>query len=223
MNERGHARAARTARGRTHRRLIAGPMIASALLTGCAMLPESAPVRVHTIDLAPPQAVRPCAASFSIRELRLPGYLERAEVVTGRRASELLLSQSDVWGAPLAAELQRHLGQALLARWVGSRIVHHPWRFGELPGMAIVVDIDRLDPVDGRLVARARWTIVEPGSRSQMLDNGQFNQAIAMTGDAAGPASATARAIGVALGRLADQIAARAQEVALASRCARAP
>lgn len=198
------------------RRTFATPVIAL-LLAGCGLLPATQSSRLHALPYSEVTAVTRCAISFAIRDFRLAGHLDRAEVVTGRSGTRLELSPADLWAAPLKEELRRSLGRSLETRWTGSRQVNHPWRFGEGPELAVEVSVDRLEPEAGLLQARIRWqgwilpkSAADSGADSKPITQGQFSRALTI--DAGPAAQATAAAIARALDEFSAEVAGGASD-----------
>jgi uncharacterized lipoprotein YmbA len=179
-----------------------------ALLSACSLLPESAPVHLFALDTVPSAETAPCAVSFSLRDIRLAGHLDRQEVIVARQGSELVASGNELWAAPLKREFARVLTGTLLSRWSGSVAIAHPWRQGEVPRLALNVDVDRLEPVADQLRATIRWTLVEPAAKSRVLDGGSFDTSVPMSARGAAP---TVQAIDRAIGRFGDLLAKRAR------------
>ncbi len=179
-----------------------------ALLGACNILPTVATSQLHSLLLAPPTVSQRCAVSFSVRDLRLAGYLDRAEIVTDRSDSRVQASSLNLWAAPIKDEARRTLGRAISERWTDSRLVAYPWRFGEMPALVLDIAIDQLEPVAGRLEVQARWQLLSLGApgreNSRLVRNAVFRKSIDVTSADAG---GTVAAINQALSLLSDDIA----------------
>ena len=187
---------------------FAATLAALTALGGCAGLGSAPPPRLFALAGAPAAAAPvPCAMGFSIRDVRVAGHLDRAEIVTGREGPEIRAAADALWAAPLRAELPRLTAALLGQRLAGSRVVPYPWRFNEWPDAAFTFDIDRMEPVGDALQLAATWTAAVPGSAPRALGGGRFETTVPMSGHGA---AATVRAADVALGRLADAVAAQA-------------
>lgn len=184
------------------------PLLCAALLAGfagCTGLVATSQSRLYALDAVPPGVTTRCPVTFSIRDVRIAGHLDRDEVVVGRDGPRVHASSDDVWAAPLKQELPRLLTRLLTDRLAGSVSVPYPWRFGEQPALALNVEVDRLDPVDGALQAALRWTVVEANATpSRVVGRGSFETRVPQTGTGA---ATVVRAIDVALGRFADTLA----------------
>lgn len=190
------------------------------LLAGCNVLPSQLSSRLHALPYIESASRAACAASFSIRDLRLAGHLDRAEVVTGHSGSLIEVSPLDLWASPLKDELRRALGHGLAARWIGARLVSHPWRFGETPDLALEVSVDRLEPIGHELQANIRWQWWTPATPArQPFAVGSLSRSLRLPDSSA---SATVLAISQVVEATADALAAQgSDQVALAALCRR--
>jgi uncharacterized lipoprotein YmbA len=187
---------------------IAAVMLAGALTACGSIFPDSPASRLYTIDVvAPLQSVR-CPVSFSIRDLRLAGHLDREEVVLSRDGPEIRATPNDLWASPLKVEVPKVLTRLLLVRWEGSRAVQYPWRYNEVPLIALSLDVDRLEPNGDQLQAAIRWNAFDPAARSRQLDSGVFETSVPIADRST---STSVQAINQALGRFADQLTTRAR------------
>lgn len=181
-------------------------------LAGCGgLLPNSEPARLHAIRLPAPTVQHACPVSFSVRDLRLAGHLDRPEVVLAVEGSRVVVEGDDLWASPLRAELPRLVARALADRLAGSRLQAYPWRFNEVPRLAVSVQLDRLEAEAGQMRLDASWSLVDPRASNRPLAHGRLVESMPITvpPDAGGRADAVAEATGTALGRLADAMAAR--------------
>lgn len=176
----------------------------AATASGCNVFPEAGSATLHSLSAAPAGSPQRCAVSFSIRDLRLAGYLDRAEIITDRSGSQLQMSSLQLWAAPLKDELRRTIGRSVAERWSESRLVNHPWRFGETPDLAIDIAVEQLEPVAGNLAIQIDWQLLQLPNKS--LSKGSLRRALAMP--AAGAAGAVA-AINQTTAALADAISAQ--------------
>lgn len=189
-----------------------------ALLAGCvSLLPAGAAVRYHALTRLPATEVATCAVRIGVRPVAIPGYVDRVEVLVERRGTELILSGTDVWAAPLRAELTRTVGESVAARWSGARFVPHPWRFGEEPTWILDVAFEELDPSGGQLTTRARWALLENSTSTEIV-SGRFDERLAVSGaDAAATVNGISQAVAVLSDRIA--VAGRAALAAHESSC----
>ena len=167
------------------------------------------------MNIGAPASTQRCAANFSIRELKLAGYLDRSEIVTDRSESQVQASALHLWAAPLKDELRRTVGLAVSQRWENSRLVSYPWRFGETPAVALDISFDQLEPVAGRLQVQARWQLVVPAASGRdspkLIRYSNFHKTLSPAGN---DTHAVVVAINQALSQLSDEIAQSAADPA---------
>ncbi len=177
-------------------------------LSGCNIFPPAPTAQLHTLLIAQTAQSQRCAVSFSVRDLRLAGYLDRAEILTDRTDSQVQVSSLNLWAAPIKDEIRRTVGTAINDRWTDSRLVSYPWRFGEMPAVALDLAIDQLEPVAGRLQVQARWQLLSlatPGrENSKLIRHADFRQTLEVTPSGA---MGTVAAINLALAALSNDIA----------------
>lgn len=171
MSMRRQSAAATSIRVRIGRLLAIG--VFAPVLVACSGLGQSQVARLYAIDLPAASSGLDCAISFSIRDLTLAGYLDRLEVVSERRNNEISASATELWAAPLKDELRRLIAVSLSLRWRASRAVGYPWRFQELPQVALSINVDRLDPSAGMFDSVIRWQAFQPA------DSGRANSLVA--------------------------------------------
>ena len=185
------------------------------LLSACSILPTAANTSLYSLNLGTPGTSQRCTVSFSIRELKIAGYLDRAEVVTDRSDAQIQASALHLWAAPLKDELRRTVGLAVGQRWENSRLISYPWRYGETPAVALDISIDQLEPVAGRLHMQARWQLIglnSPGrENTRLIRNSNFQKSMNLP---VNDANAVVVAINQALSLLSDEIAQSATEPA---------
>lgn len=201
-----------TGRSITGRRVTAARAAAAAVtaafaaLAGCVSLGQSAPSRLYALELPPLTRSIDCPVSYSVRDLTLAGYLDRLEVVSDRRGNEIQASSSDLWAAPLKDELRRLISLTLSQRWQGSRTVAYPWRFQELPQIALNVSVERLEPSGRSFESLIRWQAFRPadGARqAQVVAAGVHQRSTPMT---ANSANESVRVMSLAIDQFGDDV-----------------
>jgi uncharacterized lipoprotein YmbA len=97
---------------------VVGGIAVVALLTGCA---SSAPLRYYTLSEVPP-ATEPTSTVPAIRvgRVRIPGELDRSELVQRIDATRLKIAEQDRWAAPLDEMIRRVLLADLQTRGATS-------------------------------------------------------------------------------------------------------
>src|SRR5512147_1114381 len=110
-------------------------LLISFLLSGCGNFsPRADPSRFFTLTaIAQPAAPaakessNPGGVSLGIGPIRLPGYLDRQEIVTRVSPNRMDLSEYDQWAEPLETNFNRVLGQNLAILLPINRLVFFPW------------------------------------------------------------------------------------------------
>lgn len=132
-----------------------------ALSAGCA---STAPSRFYLLDpLATPEgAASPAAGDISIGvgPVKLPGYLERPQIVTRDASPEISVAEFDRWAEPLSENFVRVLGENLSTLLGTDLITVFPWRGTHPLDYRVTVDVTRLDgELGGNAVLSARWAV----------------------------------------------------------------
>jgi hypothetical protein len=139
--------------------LVSGSLLAT---TGC--LGGGAQTRFYVLaPLAGPVATAADSRSVTIGvgPVRLPGYVDRAPLVTRRGAEEIDVADLDRWGEPLADGVPRIIADNLAALMPAARIALFPWSGSRAPQYQVVVEVARFDgPLGGALVLDARWRVI---------------------------------------------------------------
>lgn len=99
--------------------------------------------------------------SLVIREVRVPQYLDRPQIVTRGSGQRLLISEYDQWGGNLREDLTRILSENL-GRVLGSdRVVAAPYSMAWQPDYRIDVEVLRFErDAEGQVRLSARWRLM---------------------------------------------------------------
>lgn len=137
-------------RGGLARRAVVGAALVALALGLAACLGRSPEAHLYTLrPIAPPaEASAASGPALAVGRVRLPGYLERNEIVTRAEGERIELHDLHRWAASLDAELGRVLALAL-GRHLGSeRVSADPGEPAWTVAARVSVSLDRLD---GRL------------------------------------------------------------------------
>jgi uncharacterized lipoprotein YmbA len=138
--------------------------MASLVLGGCLRVGgPPAEVRLFVLEAAAPAAAASPAAggglAVGVGPLSVPEYAG-SRLVTRIGAHEVRLSETERWGEPLAAGLQRVLVTDLGALLGSGRVVAHPWRPEVRPEWRIEIEVLRFErSAEGSADLEARWTL----------------------------------------------------------------
>lgn len=178
-------------------------LVLALLLTGCAASP---PARFYTLDPVAPLSNPPATAALTVQvaAVRIPGILDRQEMVRESAPETLELSDRNRWGAPLGQMMQRVLTQDLAARLPGSTLLG-PTALPPAGSRIVAVDVLRFDAgPSGEIVLQGSWTLLAAGNDRPLASHSVNLASAGPIGDYAEQAAAMSRL----LGRLADRIAA---------------
>ncbi len=161
------------------KRASAAACVAAALLlAGCASDPVT---RYYLLaPAAQPQAgaAKGEGPSVVVREVQLPQYLERTQIVTRGSDHRVLMADYDLWAGDLRQDMTRVLAENL-SRLLGSdRVVAAPHTLRQPPDVRVEVEVQRFERVAGGTVElAARWRLTR-GSDGALL----AGQAVALAG-----------------------------------------
>jgi len=142
-----------------HRFAIAAFVLALAvvLATGCSTLP---PVRFYVVTplagAAP--AARAPGPGIVVATVRLPGYLERPQLVTRSGDNRLQLEEFHEWGENLAGNLTRVMAENLFLLLGSDTVVAAPNTLRLRPDYRVNIEVLRFERAgDTRVHLTARW------------------------------------------------------------------
>jgi len=152
-------------------------LLISFLLSACGTFsPRADPSRFFTLTaIAQPGAAavkessNPGGVSLGIGPIRLPGYLDRQEIVTRVSPNRIDLSENDHWAEPLEANFSRVLGQNLAVLLPVSRLVSFPWESTRSPAYQVEVEVLRFEAnAAGDVQLSARWVVLETSKKNPL-------------------------------------------------------
>jgi uncharacterized lipoprotein YmbA len=129
-----------------------GPATRAYLLTPTVAAPASGIAR----PLAPGAKRR----TVVIRDLRLPQYLDRPQIVTRDEGNALGIVEHEQWGGPLREDMMRVLATNLGYLLDGDRVVAAPYPASGAPDYRVEVDIRSFErQPGGRVVLAVQWWV----------------------------------------------------------------
>ena len=158
-----------------NRRITLIFLLLSFMLSGCGNFsPRPDPSRFFTLTaIAQPAAPaakessNPVGVSLGIGPTRLPGYLDRQEIVTRVSPNRIDLSEYDHWAEPLETNFNRVLGQNLSVLLPVNRLVFFPWESTRSPAYQVEVEVLRFEAnAAGDVQLSARWVVLETDRKS---------------------------------------------------------
>ena len=156
-------------------------------MTGCAG--SSAPVRLYVLTPAPEARVAPLGAAvpggpaLGVGPVRLPGLLDRPQIVTRRGADEIDEAEFHRWAEPLADSVPRTLAENLAALRKTERVTLFAWDSAQAVQHQVVVDVMRFDgAMGGDVVLDARWRILATDGKELAANRSLLTQPTGGTG-----------------------------------------
>jgi uncharacterized lipoprotein YmbA len=182
-----------------HRNFI--PLLALVLLTGCA----GKPTKYLTLSAPPSDRTYIAAgAPVAVAHVEMPPTVDRLYLTTRLGDNQLHVADHTRWAAPLGGMTQRILARDLAIRVTGATVLMP----GDQPphgGVRLVrVNVENFVPDQtGMVTLDADWAVISPKQHRIAYDRAH----IKVSGSRL-PA-AEAHSMSIAIGRLADQIAAQ--------------
>jgi uncharacterized lipoprotein YmbA len=100
--------------------------------------------------------------ALGIGPIKIPGYLDRAQIVTRVSQNRFAISENDRWAEPLDDNFLRVLSQDLSILLQTDRIVTFPWRRSQQPKYQVQVEVLRFEPnAEQSVELWARWSIID--------------------------------------------------------------
>jgi len=142
-------------------------------LAGCVSLKRTPEARFFVLrSLAePPAAPAPATEReiVGVSAVRLPGHLERAQLVTWQAPGELRVDEFLRWAEPLEEGLTRTLTENLAKLLPHDRVIRRPWAGGTPLRCRVVVEIERFGlQRSGVVQLDGRWALL-PGRGERPL------------------------------------------------------
>jgi len=99
---------------------------------------------------------------IGVGPIKLPGYLDRTEIVTRSSSNKITLSDFDVWAGSFKEDFNRALAENLSVLLATEIVTLYPRLHPEIVKYQIGVDVIRFDgPLGGDVSLIARWAIFE--------------------------------------------------------------
>lgn len=155
------------------RRIVA--VLALALIGGCSSAPATrfyvlAPVAQTPLaktQAAPDRAAAP--VTLVIKDLRLPQYLDRTQIVTRSDNHRLQMSEFEQWGGNLREDMTRVLAENLGQLLESDRVIAAPYAVRSTPDYRLELEVLRFErDAGGRVRLSARWWLTR-GSDTALL------------------------------------------------------
>lgn len=138
-------------------------------LAGCVSLKRTPEARFFVLRSLPEsEAAQPAPSPVSegfvgVLPVRLPGPLDRPQLVTWRGPNELRIDEFLRWAEPLEAGATRALAEDLAALLPESRVVRSPWPASATPRCRVLTELRVFGPQPGGEVRlEGRFALLAP-------------------------------------------------------------
>jgi hypothetical protein len=197
-------------------------LVAAALAaaSGCVSLKRTPEARFFVLrSVAEPEeapAAGPARRGFvGVMPVRLPGHLDRPQLVTWVAPGELRIDEFLRWGEPLQAGLTRTLTENLQALLGEHHVARAPWRAAVVPRCRVAAELRvfGLQP-SGEVHMDGRWALLAAdGERPLARGTAAFRRGPLPAGSAVADPGASVDAMSGLVADLAREIAAAVREL----------
>jgi uncharacterized lipoprotein YmbA len=143
------------------------------LLSGCW---HTQPARFYLLQSMPGMEKDKQAATtgqslaICVGPVMLPKYLDRPQIVTTTKTSELKLAEFDRWAEPLRDNFSRVLTECLSKALGTDRVIVFPWGKMTSFDYQVIVTVVRFDGELGENAElSARWSVFGDGGKKELL------------------------------------------------------
>lgn len=134
-------------------------LVSSMALPGCASDPVT---RYYVLAASAPLPARAAekAVAVVIRDVKLPQYLERVQIVTRGSENRLLMADYELWAGELRQDMTRVLAENLARLLPSDRVVAAPHTLKLQPDVRLELEVLRFErDALGKVELSARWWI----------------------------------------------------------------
>jgi uncharacterized lipoprotein YmbA len=182
---------------------------------GCVSLKRTPEARFFVLrSLAEPAdvtAVQPAVGLVGMLPVRIPGYIDRPQLVTWTRPGELRIDEFLRWAESLDAAITRTLAENLDTLLPATRVIRAPWAAGAKPRCRVRVELMQFGPqADGAVRLEGRYVVL-PASEERPLASKPI-------GLRRGPLTSPETDPGVGVEAMSELLRELAREIAVALR-----
>ena len=152
------------------------------------------------------------ALPIAIGPVEIPEYLDRPEIVTRAEQNQLILSEFNLWGGSLKADVNRVLIENVSHFLASDGIPVVTWKIGIAETQRVLIQVVRFDGAPNNdMVLKARWSVVgRDGKTFELVRESTISVPVK-----GGNYTAIVAAMSDALGELAKDIASGIKPVIL--------
>ena len=170
----------------SHLRL--GAVCFTLLLSGCISLPNS-PIsptpRFYMLSAINETQVSkkiniPADVLIGVGPVKIPGYLDRPQMVTKDKEGVLKFDEFDRWGESLDRGLARLVREDLTGKLPGTKLVLYPWGSEVAVNYQVTLEVVKLDSeIDRDMSFVVQWTVIDvQNSKTVIIKSSVFHQPI---------------------------------------------
>jgi len=153
---------------------VVGIALSVLTLPGCAPFKRTPDARFFVLrPLAePPSTAIPAAGGglVGVLPVRVPGYLDRPQLVTEMGADQVRVDEYARWAEPFPAAVTRTVAENLAILLPEDRVVRYPWPAGESMRCRVSVELRVLAAQgDGSVRLEGRWALLPNEENPLML------------------------------------------------------
>lgn len=198
---------------------VACAVLLGPLLVGCVSLKRTQEARFFVLRAQAPSVsenvVEPRSGPVGLLPVRLPGHLNRPQLVTEGGPNELLINEFARWAEPFEPALTRVLVENLATNLPDRRVLRSPFPAGASLRCRVAVEIESFAPQkNGEVRLDGRFSILAPGeARALALRQFRLRRGPVPVGASGVDAEAGTAAMSQLLIELAEQIAEAVRRV----------
>ncbi len=173
------------------------------LFSGCGTSPAPKFYTLTPVTLQKQEAIgveQGTSQPVAIGPVEIPEYLDRPEIVTRAEQNQLVLSELNLWGGALKADVSRVLIENISYFLASDGIPVVTWKIGIADTQRVPVQIVRFDGApNDNIILKARWSVigkdwktfklVRESNISVPVKGGSYNSVVAAMSDALGELS----------------------------------
>lgn len=185
--------------------LLAAAMVLS---SGCISVPASREPSFYGISALQEHEIKPLKLSsdfaVAVSGLKIPGYLDRPQIVTQDKDHQMRFAQFHRWAEPLDEGLTRVVKENIAQILPRAQMVSYPLDFPSQMAFRLEMELTRFElDLSGDLFLAVQWAVVDVGyPKNTVIRRSEFRLPV---GD--GNYSGAVKALSAACASLSGQIA----------------
>ena len=151
---------------------VVGAVVFTIGLGACAPFKRTPEARFYVLQalVEPPAAPVAAGRLVGILPVRLPGYLDRPQLVTEMAADRVRVDEYARWAEPMPAAVTRTVAENLAILLPESRVVRYPWPAGESMRCRVSVELRALGAqADGWVRLEGRWALLPDDGETPLV------------------------------------------------------